>query len=63
MPSVETYSPETAYATKDNIVVPPETAPSAAHLTALAARAVTRLNDSSLAVPPTVTAVKALKKG
>lgn len=60
MSDVDSRDPATAYATKDNIVVPPESG-SATQLTALAARAVGRMNDGLSR--PTVTAVKTLKKG
>jgi hypothetical protein len=58
---VETQSPELAYVTKSNILVPPEAAPTAAHLTALEARALARRNDGSSR--PVTASVKSLKKG
>lgn len=61
MSDVDSRSLATALATKDNIVVAPESAPTAAHLTALQAAAVTRMNDG--VSRPTTTAVKTLKKG
>jgi hypothetical protein len=61
MSDVDNRSPELAYATKPNIVLPPEQFPTAAHITALTARATARANDGFNR--STVTAVATPKKG
>lgn len=61
MSDVDSRDPSLAYATKPNIVLPPEGFPTAAHITALTTRATNRANDGQNR--PTVTAVPTPKKG
>lgn len=61
MNQVDAADPSTAYVSKPNIVLPPESFPTAAHITALTARAVSRYGDGQNR--PTVTAVPTPKKG
>lgn len=61
MSFVDARSPDLAYATKTNIVLPPESFPTPAHIAALTTRAVSRANDGPNR--PTVTAVTTPTKG